>query len=145
MQFEAAYDSVSRECIKAIDTKVTLAIENISETEIQQRKEYFLCDVRTGKKASNPISQLKTVHIKEDLAQYLLSDASDIVDYLKQIVVSEIALYHLMIEGKTMPIVWRNPQRMEINIEHSRGNSIIRVLLDLMPFESYMVIAPTQA
>lgn len=46
----------------------------------------------------------------------------------------------LVIEKKLMPVRIRYSNEMELNINHSQGNMIFTLQMDLFPFDVYVVI-----
>lgn len=69
-----------------------------------------------------------------------VNDFCEIGKYVKSIYLCDVALMHLVIEGKFMPIHIRSGNEMELNVNYSNGNMVFRLQMDLFPFDRYMVI-----
>lgn len=127
--------------------KLQLAINEIvyqyneSDLEIEENKILTECE-RLGKggKRNNCLQTTKEFYIENAIASSTLEDFYEIGEYVKAIYLYEIALIRLVIKGKLMPIRIRNSSEIELNINHTRGNTIFILEMDLSPFDVYVVI-----
>lgn len=125
-----------------IERAVEHNIQSFTDADIEKAAEQILSRRRTGDRVTDILTNVMRFSTHGDLQEYLVSGAEEIVRYLSDVALNELALYYLMAEKRLMPLNPRENWRVELDIHHSHGNDIIVACPDLMPYDHFMVVAP---
>lgn len=126
-----------------LEHAINAELKTITNEELQHKKEELLGTAKTGAMLCNNLEQSKEFQVKEDAAEYLHSQVGqiNIIRYYKNILLTEMALYQLMVEGCLMPIQQRKHEEYWLKISSANGSSTMaKVEMDLMPFKKFLVI-----
>ena len=128
-----------------LEQAINAELGTITNEELKYKKEKLLGTAKTGAMLCNDIEQSKEFQVNEYAAVYLHSQVGqiNIIEYYKDILLTEMALYQLMTEGCLMPIQQRKHEEYWLKIFSSNGSSTMaKVEMDLMPFKTFMVVKP---
>lgn len=136
--------SQDNECAKCLELAINESVYQYSEQDILDKQNNILAENQMngkGDKCNNCLAYRKSFDIQNAKAPSSLEDFGEVVRYVKNIYLRDIALMRLIVQGKIMPIKLRDPSSsMELNIHHSHGNMIFTLEMDLLPFDVYVFI-----
>lgn len=143
MRVEASVDQNDYECAKIVEMAVKHFVYQYDDTEVENEEKRILreCE-RLGKggKYAKCLDFKKDFEIPNAREAASLEDFCEIGQYVKNIYLHDIALMRLVIDKKLMPVRMRYNSEIELNIKHSQGNMVLKVQMDLSPFDVYVVI-----
>lgn len=113
--------------------------DDIINNEYARMKE-MIKNKNKGEKISSVLEYTKEFRTNNDLHDYLLGGADDVIRFIKEQYINQIALFMLMNENLIMPVRIRNNMTVELNINHNRGNSLFDLYFDLLPYDVYIII-----
>lgn len=143
MEIKFLYGGFNNYGYSFLEQAINAELEAITNKELRHKKEELLGTAKTGAMLCNNIEQSKEFQVNEDAAEYLHSQVGqiNIIEYYKDILLTEMALYQLMTEGCLMPIQQRKHEEYWLKIFSSNGSSTMaKVEMDLMPFKTFMVV-----
>ena len=126
-----------------LEHAINAELGTITNEELKHKKEKLLGTAKIGAMLCNNIEQSKEFQVNEDAAEYIHSQVGqiNIIEYYKDILLTEMALYQLMTEGYLMPIQQRRHEEYWLKISSSNGSSTMaKIEIDLMPFKTFMVV-----
>ena len=143
MRVEASVDQNDYECAKIVEMAINQVVYRYDDTEIENEEKRILkeCEQRgKGGRCYNCLDFKKDFDVPNARETVSLEDFCEIGRYVKSIYLRDIALMRLVIDKKLMPVRVRYSNEMQLNINHSRGNMIFTLQMDLFPFDVYIVI-----
>lgn len=138
------YDPVSKEMKNTtahMNDLMQVELGKITSEDIHKEEKILLAEHSVGSKVFNEkVKEYKEFKAGDNLSEYLLKP-ENILEYMRNVAITEFALYELMRTGVLMPTgIKRSPLDMQIDIRHSDGNRIIHAIIDLMPFSEFIVM-----
>ena len=98
-----------------------------------------------GEKINNTLEYNHSFYCNGEIEDYLTSDAKAIVNYAMEIHIRQIVLFRLMNSGILMPISLHSNTRIELDLNHSHGNTIFDLVMDILPYNQFLIIQmPTE-
>lgn len=135
--FNSQNHNILQELIKESLTKISS--EDMKEEREQITSSFFRNPLFTP--INNELEyQKRFICYPQEITQYFMSGAPDIVRYVTQKYIKEMVFFNLMNEGVLMPVAMRQNRKVEINIEHAHGNCLWDIYFDLMPYESFVLV-----
>lgn len=135
--------SVNQDNSKALHAIIELALSEITQTMITTKKETIISKIATKPNFSvyqNYLEQTKSFSCNSDLNRYFMDKAPDICNYIKSIMIEQVALFELVQEKKIMPVQPKKNYMTEINIEYTGGNRLFEITFDLYPYETFVIL-----
>ena len=131
------------ECARMVEMAINQVVYRYDDAEIENEEKRILkeCEQRgKGGRCDNCLDFKKDFYVPNARETVSIEDFCEIGRYVKSIYLRDIALMRLVIAKKLMPVRVRYSNEMELNINHSRGNTIFTLQMDLIPFDVYIVI-----
>ena len=130
-----------RECSERLQQTLKKAQRNISRTQIDERKGKLIENRPLWSEVQLSFSFNKNPgNVKLDLFQYVEDPNSQTIKELLAIFIDIIAFYELTIEGKLMPLYSDFNNTFELDITHSKGNAIFKIVFNEMSYIKFLVI-----
>ena len=123
--------------------KIHEAILHTTEKEINTSVAILCNEIRksgVGGKISNTLEYKHSFDCNGEIVDYLTSDAKEIVNYAMKIHTKQIALFRLMNDGVLMPISLQVAHKIELNLRYSHGNKLFDLVMDTLPYNSFLII-----
>lgn len=120
------------------------AQKNVSKKQIDERKTKLIEKIKNQPLWSE--IRLSIVFSKDEgntklnLLQYVQDPNSAVIEKLLAIFIDIIAFYELTIEGKLMPLCLDINNIFELNITHSKGNSVFKIMFNEVKYTKFLVI-----
>lgn len=126
-----------------LKNKIHDAILRITDNEISEFTVILCNQIRSlgiGGKIYNVLEPYHSFRCNGELEDYLKSDAKVIVDYAMEIYIRQIVLFRLMNSGILMPISLQSNTGIELDLNHSHGNTIFNLVMDVLPYNQFLII-----
>jgi len=123
--------------------KIHDAILHITDNEIGEFTAILSNEIRRlgiGGKINNALESYHSFRCNGEIEDYLKCDAKMIVDYAKEIHIRQIVLFRLMNSGVLMPISLQPSAEIELDLNHSHGNTIFKLAMDVLPYNWFLII-----
>lgn len=131
-----------------LQTKIQEAILHITDNKINEFIAILCNEIRKlgiGEKINNTQEYNHSFYCNGEIEDYLTSDAKAIVDYAVEIHIRQIVLFRLMNSGVLMPISLHSNTKIELDLNHSHGNTIFNLVMDILPYNQFLIIQmPTE-
>ena len=88
----------------------------------------------------NQLDHTKSFDCNGSLSEYFAGGANEVVSYISNRLIKECAIFSLMNDGILMPVHPRKNWSVQININHSLGNTLFDISLDLLPYEAFSIV-----
>lgn len=127
----------------ALKIKIREAIFNTTDEEINAYTDMLNSEIRKlgiGGKINNTLEYRHSFDCNGKIEDYLISGANEIVSYAKKIHLKQIALFQLMNAGVLMPISLQANTKIELNLNHSHGNKLFDLVMDVLPYNQFLII-----
>lgn len=141
------YDPVSKEMKNTtalMNDLMQVELGKITSEDIHKEEDILLAGHSVGSKVFNEkVKEYKEFKAGDNLSEYL-SKPENILEYMRNVAITEFVLCNLMRKGALIPTgINRSPLDMQIDIRHSDENRIIHAIIDLMPISEFIVM-PTK-
>lgn len=126
-----------------LETLVNKKISEITDKDIAEEVKNIsdhIYKLDRGQKYSDLLEYNKRFETRGDLTQYLTQGAEEIVNYVKQRMITQFAIFILVQRLELMPLYPRGNSNVEVNIEHKGGNSLFDFYFDLFPYDTFLII-----
>ena len=133
--------SINKNILQNMNNQFEIALSKISSEDIENQENLLLKEKKAGNKIRNEVvTDYKQIQVEVDLSRYLINPI-EVINYLRDIALTEFALCRLMSKGILMPISNRPPLKIEIDIQQKcGGNMILQAFIGLMPFEEFIIL-----
>lgn len=121
-------------------------LRDISLKKIDSEKSRILKELEKRPlfyKFQDNIESTKRFECYEDLDNYM-SKQNAIVQYVLGVCIKEMAIFELMREGVLMPVIIREDSVTEVDVIYSRGNILLEIYFDMLPFEVFALVKKIQ-
>lgn len=126
-----------------LKVKIAEALKHTSDDDINNYIDK-LCnkiqEIGVGGKIDNTLDYNYSFDCYGELREFLVSGANTIVNYAMNIHLKQIALFHLMNVGVLMPVNLTTYNKIELNINHSHGNTLFNLFMDILPYNCFLII-----
>lgn len=140
-------NSSTQDYASTLHTLIEMALSEINDEMISRNKNAILCKIKNRSRFSTlpnvlPYSKnFSTTNFATiTLQDYFDDKAPELCEYFCGIMLDQISLFQLTIEGFLMPTQIRNNYKIEVDINHKGGNTIFDITLDLYPYETFIII-----
>lgn len=131
-----------------LQKKIQEAILHITDNKINECIAILCNEIRRlgiGEKINNTLEYNHSFYCNGEIEAYLTSDAKAIANYAMEIHIKQIVLFRLMNSGVLMPISLHSNTRIELDLNHSQGNTIFDLFMDILPYNQFLIIQmPTE-
>ncbi len=128
--------------------KIYDAILHITDNEINEFTARLCKEIRRlgiGEKINNTLEYKHSFYCRGEIEDYIINGAKSIVDYALEIHIKQIVLFRLMNSGILMPVSLQSNVRIELDLNHSHGNTLFDLVMDILPYNQFLIIQmPTE-
>ncbi len=127
-----------------LQSKIDSMIKNISQDDITGAVSELMSEIEKlgfGRKYLDVIEYNHSFSCHMELTDFFQSPAFDeVINYLRNRYLKEIALFYLMIDKRLMPISIRQNLKTELNFNHNHGNTLFDLYVDAIPYDVFLII-----
>lgn len=128
---------------KILQQKLDEAVKQISADDIEQFLDNYYKDKIQGKRFGKLYDIIEYNHrfrAPKEIDEYVNEGAVEITEYAVKILKTQISLSMLIADKKLMPTGLRQNFKTELNVDHNHGNTLFDLVVDVLPYESYLII-----
>lgn len=136
-------NSFNTKTSSTLKSLVNKKIASITDQDISDKVDSILSEISNldrGQEYSNILQSNKKIETQKSLINYITQGAQDIINYVEDLMLTQFAIFNLVLRGKLMPLHIRKDTQVEVNIEYDGGNTLFDFYFDLYPYNTFLII-----